>query len=188
MMRVLAVVVAVQAIAISAGLARTSYSPAESDRSPSSGGQLLAGDDDPEGMTPPPPPLPRDDRLRLPARPGNDYSFIQGCWRTDPFRHRPSQALPGISTYCFDANGVGRLDWRVGTTTCSMRAQARFEGTVLRLRDTDTTCNDGTHWFADFLTCQGTSEGAAACSGISYLPNGSVLSTWTVGLHALRQR
>ncbi len=79
---------------------------------------------------------------------------MQGCWRTDPFRHEAGQMQPGISSYCFDASGAGQLEWRRGRTACRTRAQARFEGAVLRLRDADSTCNDGSRWFSDQLVCQ----------------------------------
>ena len=103
----------------------------------------------------PRPARPNDDRLRLPSAPTNDYSFMQGCWRTDPFRHETIQPQPGISSYCFDANGNGQLEWRRGRTACRTRAQSRFDGGgVLRLRDADTTCNDGSHWYADQLVCR----------------------------------
>src|SRR5262249_42775249 len=92
---------------------------------------------------PPPPPPPRtqpnDGKLRLPSAPTNDYSFMQGCWRTDPFRHEVMQSQPGVSSYCFDSSGYGQLEWKRGRTACRTRAQARFEGVTLRLREPDTT-------------------------------------------------
>ncbi|MBV8192177.1 MAG: hypothetical protein JOY64_07440 [Alphaproteobacteria bacterium] len=134
--------------------------------------------------TPPAPPLrnPNDNRLRLPA-PTNDYSFMTGCWRTDPFRHELAQMQPGISSYCFDASGNGQLEWRRGRTACRTRAQARFEGAVLRMRDTDTTCNDGSHWYADQLVCRRGADDVAQCSGASQGAYGPV--SWTVNLHKL---
>ena len=138
---------------------------------------------------PPPSPAqsrrPGDDRLRLPQNPTSDYSFLQGCWRTDPFRHERGQAQPGVSSYCFDANGGGQLEWRRGRTACRTRAQARFEGTVLRLRDADTKCNDGSRWYADQLVCQKGADDVAQCSGSS---RGGAFgpTTWTVNLHKLR--
>src|SRR5207244_2638674 len=66
---------------------------------------------------PQPPPRPPDDKLRIPSAPTNDYSFMQGCWRTDPFQHERGYQ-PGISTYCFDSGGNGRLEWRRGRTAC----------------------------------------------------------------------
>ena len=104
----------------------------------------------PPQAAPQPAPQPRnpgDNRLRLPNAPTNDYSFMQGCWRTDPFRHETLQMQPGVSSYCFDASGAGQLEWRRGRTACRTRAQARFEGAALRLRDADSTCNDGSRWF-----------------------------------------
>jgi hypothetical protein len=121
---------------------------------------------------------PNDDRLRLPA-PTNDYSFMAGCWRTDPFRHEPRQMQPGVSSYCFDANGNGQLEWRRGRT----RAQARFEGSILRVRDGDSTCNDGSRWYADQLVCRRGADDVAQCSGTSHGAFGPV--TWTVNLHKL---
>ena len=132
----------------------------------------------------PRPARPNDDRLRLPSAPTNDYSFMQGCWRTDPFRHETIQPQPGISSYCFDANGNGQLEWRRGRTACRTRAQSRFDGGgVLRLRDADTTCNDGSHWYADQLVCRRGADDVAQCSGTSHGAFGPV--SWTVNLHKL---
>jgi hypothetical protein len=135
---------------------------------------------------PTPPPRqsrPNDDRLRMPPAPSNDYSFMSGCWRTDPFRHEPMQGQPGISSYCFDANGNGQLEWRRGRTACRTRAQARFEGSTLRVRDGDSTCNDGSRWYADQLVCRRGADDVAQCSGASRGAFGPV--TWTVNLHKL---
>lgn len=132
----------------------------------------------------PPPRNPSDNRLRLPNAPTNDYSFMQGCWRTDPFRHETVQMQPGISSYCFDASGAGQLEWRRGRTACRTRAQARFEGAVLRLRDSDSTCNDGSRWFSDQLVCQRGADNVAICSGQSRNAYGAPV-TWSVNLHKL---
>jgi len=126
---------------------------------------------------------PNDNRLRLP-NPTNNYSFMEGCWRTDPFRHELLQPQPGVSSYCFDANGNGQLEWRRGRTACRTRAQARFEGATLRLRDADTTCNDGSRWYADQLICQRGADNVAQCSGSSRGAFGGPVS-WTVNLHKL---
>lgn len=136
----------------------------------------------PAPAPPPRPARPNDDRLRLPA-PTNDYSFMSGCWRTDPFRHEPSQMQPGISSYCFDANGNGQLEWRRGRTACRTQAQARFEGAILRVRDGNSTCNDGSRWYADQLLCRRGADNVAQCSGTSRGAFGPV--TWTVNLHKL---
>ncbi len=140
---------------------------------------------------PPPPPQPKaaprnpnDNRLRLPPAPTNNYSFMEGCWRTDPFRHEAQQMQPGISSYCFDASGNGRLEWRRGRTACRTNAQARFSGAVLALRDSDSTCNDGSRWFADQLNCQRGADNVAQCSGRSRDAYGRLVS-WTVNLHKL---
>jgi hypothetical protein len=130
-----------------------------------------------------PPNYPADNRLRLPPGPTNDYSFMRGCWRTDPFRHETVQLQPGISSYCFNSNGYGQLEWRRGRTACRTSAQARFEGSTLMLRDADTTCNDGSHWFADRLVCQRGAGDVAQCSGNSRGTYGPV--SWSVNLHKL---
>jgi hypothetical protein len=126
---------------------------------------------------------PNDDRLRLPSAPSNDYSFMSGCWRTDPFRHEPMQGQPGVSSYCFDTNGNGQLEWRRGRTACRTRAFARFDGPALRIRDGDSSCNDGSRWFADQLVCHRGADNVALCSGRSQGAFGPV--TWTVNLHKL---
>ncbi len=141
----------------------------------------------PKAPPPAPAPQPRnpaDDRLRLPNAPTNDYSFMQGCWRTDPFRHETAQMQPGVSSYCFDASGAGQLEWRRGRTACRTRAQARFEGAVLRLRDSDSTCNDGSRWFADQLVCRRGADNVAVCSGQSRNAYGAPVR-WSVNLHKL---
>ncbi len=131
----------------------------------------------------PAPTRPNDDRMRLPPNPTNDYSFLSGCWRTDPFRHETAQLQPGVSTYCFDPSGNGQLEWRRGRTACRTRAQARFEGAVLRVRDSDASCNDGSRWYADQLVCRRGADDVAQCSGSSRGAFGPV--TWTVNLHKL---
>jgi hypothetical protein len=143
----------------------------------------------PPKVTPPPAPQPpprnpNDNRLRLPSGPTNNYAFMEGCWRTDPFRHEAVQMQPGISSYCFDASGNGRLEWRRGRTACRTNAQARFSGAVLALRDTDSTCNDGSRWFADQLVCHRGADNVAQCSGNSRDAFGRSIS-WTVNLHKL---
>jgi hypothetical protein len=149
--------------------------------------QVAVAPPPPRPIPAPPPPQPQrnpnDNRLRLPSAPTNDYSFMSGCWRTDPFRHELVQLQPGISSYCFDASGNGQLEWRRGRTACRTRAQARFEGAVLRVRDTDTTCNDGSHWYADQLVCRRGADDVAQCSGASHGASGPV--SWTVNLHKL---
>ncbi len=132
----------------------------------------------------PPPRSPNDGRLRLPTAPTNDYSFLQGCWRTDPFRHELMQPQAGTSTYCFDSSGRGQLEWRRGRTACRTSAQAQFGGSSLRLRDSDARCNDGSHWYADQLVCTRGADNVANCSGASRNAYGSPVQ-WTVNLHKL---
>ncbi len=132
---------------------------------------------------PAPPQAPNDGRLRLPPAPTNDYSFMQGCWRTDPFRHETSQSQAGVSSYCFNSSGSGQLEWRRGRTACRTQAQAHFEGSTLRLRDSDTTCNDGSHWYADQLVCRRGADNVAQCSGTSRGAFGP--TSWQVNLHKI---
>lgn len=136
---------------------------------------------------PPPPPKPPDDgRLRLPKAPTTDLSFLQGCWRTDPFRHHAQQSGPGVSEYCFDANGRGSFVFRRGGMTCRTAAQGRYEGTVLRLRDADTTCSDGTTWYQDRLDCTVGADSVAVCRGEASSGLFGGLNRWTVNLHRVR--
>jgi hypothetical protein len=137
--------------------------------------------------TPPPPPpqpqRPSDGRLRIPTAPTNDFSFMAGCWRTDPFKHETVQMQSGVSSYCFDANGNGSLEWRRGRTACRTRARAVFNGPNLALRDQDTTCNDGSHWYADQLVCRRGNDNVADCFGRSQGAYGPV--SWIVNLHRI---
>jgi hypothetical protein len=130
---------------------------------------------------PPQPQRPNDGRMRMPSGPTNDFSFMAGCWRTEPFRHESNQRQPGITSYCFDANGNGSMEWRRGRTACRTRARAVFNGPNLALRDQDTTCNDGSHWYADQLVCRRGSDNVADCSGRSQGAYGPV--SWSTNLH-----
>jgi hypothetical protein len=51
------------------------------------------------------------------------------------------------------------------------------------LRDADTTCNDGSRWYADQLLCRRGADDVAQCSGTSRSAFGPV--SWTVNLHKL---
>jgi hypothetical protein len=119
--------------------------------------------------------------MRLPSAPTSDFSFMQGCWRTDPFKHETIQITPGVSSYCFDASGNGSLEWRRGRTACRTRAHAVFNGPNLALRDQDTTCNDGSHWYADQLVCRRGADNVADCYGRSQGAYGP--AAWIVNLH-----
>ncbi|HEX2886628.1 MAG TPA: hypothetical protein VHP59_09360, partial [Vineibacter terrae] len=120
---------------------------------------------------------PSDGRMRMPATPSNDYSFLKGCWRTDFFKHSPSH-VGGTSTYCFDADGRGTLTFRRSTgETCRAPATARFSGSTLRIVDSDTRCSDGSRWFADYLDCRSQPDNVARCSGQSQM------NRWSVNLH-----
>ena len=131
----------------------------------------------------PAPPRPSDGRMRMPSAPTNDFSFMQGCWRTDPFKHEAVQLQPGVSSYCFDSSGNGSLEWRRGRTACRTRARAVFNGPNLALRDQDTTCNDGSHWYADQLVCRRGANDVADCYGRSQGAFGP--TSWIVNLHRI---
>ena len=119
----------------------------------------------------------------MPTAPTSDFSFMAGCWRTDPFKHERIQTQMGVSSYCFDANGNGSLEWRRGRTACRTRARAVFNGPNLALRDQDTTCNDGSHWYADQLTCRRGADNVADCQGYSRGAFGP--TSWIVNLHRI---
>jgi len=137
----------------------------------------------PAPAPPPAPQRPSDGRMRLPSAPTRDFSFMQGCWRTDPFKHERIQMQPGVSAYCFDASGNGSLEWKRGRTACRTRAHAVFNGPDLALRDQDTTCNDGSHWYADQLVCRRGANDVADCYGRSQGAFGP--TSWIVNLHRI---
>jgi hypothetical protein len=133
---------------------------------------------------PPQPQYPSDGKMRMPTAPTRDFSFMAGCWRTDPFKHEPMQMQMGVSRYCFDASGYGSLEWRRGRTACRTSAHAVFNGPNLALRDQDTTCNDGSHWYADQLVCRRGADNVADCEGYSRGAFGP--TSWLVNLHRIR--
>lgn len=137
----------------------------------------------PKPAPPPQPQRPPDGKMRMPSTPTNDFSFMAGCWRTDPFKHEVNQGQMGVSSYCFDSNGNGSLEWRRGRTACRTRARAAFNGPSLALRDQDTTCNDGSHWYADQLVCRRGADNVADCYGRSQGAYGPV--SWIVNLHRI---
>ncbi|HJQ56010.1 MAG TPA: SrfA family protein [Vineibacter sp.] len=126
---------------------------------------------------PEPPPKPPDDRMRMPTAPTNDYSFLQGCWRTDSFKHGP-RIPPGYATYCFDGNGRGSMVFRFDDgTTCRAPATARFAGGTLRVVDADSTCSPQGQWAQDRLDC------TAGAGGVAYCRGENRTERWTVNLH-----
>lgn len=128
----------------------------------------------------PPKPPPGDDRLRMPKAPTNDYSFLQGCWRTDTFKHGP-QIRPGYATYCFDGRGNGSMEFRFDNgVTCRAPATARFNGGQLAVTDADASCSPRGRWAQDHLYCQPGADGVANCSGSNRTER------WTVNLHRVR--
>ncbi|QQS11706.1 MAG: hypothetical protein IPK81_19400 [Rhodospirillales bacterium] len=131
---------------------------------------------------PPEPPKPPDDRMRMPKAPTNDYSFLQGCWRTDTFKHGP-RVPAGFALYCFDANGRGTMEFRfVDGTVCRAPATARYAGGgALRIVDADTTCNPRGSWAQDRLDCTPGAGGVADCRGENRTER------WNVALHRVGQ-
>jgi hypothetical protein len=111
---------------------------------------------------------------------------MEGCWRTDPFRHRRDQPEPGVSTYCFDRNGRGSLDFRVEGRSCRAPAQAQYApDATLRIVDSDTRCSDGSPWAADHLDCRASAGGVASCHGDSRHPLTGRPEEWSVNLHRI---
>src|SRR4029079_5216708 len=78
----------------------------------------------------PPPQQPSDGRMRIPSAPTHDFSFMKGCWRTDPFKHERTQTQVGVSSYCFDSNGNGSLEWRCRRTGSRTPARAQLTGST----------------------------------------------------------
>ena len=62
-------------------------------------------------------------------------------------------------------------------------ARAVFNGPNLALRDQDTTCNDGSHWYADQLVCRRGADNVADCQGYSQGAFGP--TSWLVNLHRI---
>lgn len=140
----------------------------------------------PAAPGPSPAPPPPEPELKLPPKPTGEFAFLKGCWQTDPYKHQPTDQT-GISTYCFEENGAGQLEYtRVDEPghSCRARVTATFEGQVLRIRDSDTKCSDGSDWYADVLDCQRGANDVAECSGQSATPQGP--HRWTVKLHRVR--
>jgi hypothetical protein len=121
----------------------------------------------------------------LPNGPTRDLSFLQGCWRTDRYRH-PTDSEDGVSRYCFDAQGHGSFEYRSGGVTCRSGAQARYDGNILRLDDADSRCSDGSDWSADHLVCHAGADGVADCGGEA-APGGRQ-QRWHVNLHRAEAR
>ncbi|MFI4999465.1 MAG: hypothetical protein ACHQK9_06260 [Reyranellales bacterium] len=138
--------------------------------------QLPRDDSAPPPTAPPPASAP-------PASPAVDMSFLKGCWRSDPFKRTPDEAA-GVSTYCFDADGRGQLQFTRPSQPdyfCRTPAQAALEDNTLHLRDSDSRCSDGSAWYADNLQCRPPVGDVAECSGQTSTPSGA--ETWTVRLH-----
>jgi hypothetical protein len=125
-------------------------------------------------------PVPESTMLKLPDGPSTDLSFIQGCWRTEPFKHKPSQNNPSISTYCFDQNGKGWLE-NSQNLFCRPAAEARYVGNELTINDSD--CPPS--WFADHLICRRDVDGTALCRGEAQIP-GQPPHQWTVRMQRMR--
>jgi hypothetical protein len=103
--------------------------------------------------------------LRLPRDATADVAFLDGCWHTDLFRYGPPNTS-GVTTYCFDDKGAGRLLYRRVSDPsyfCSGAAQARYEGQSLHITNTDTSCTDGDRSYPATLDCVQSADGAAQC-------------------------
>lgn len=112
--------------------------------------------------------------------------FAAGCWRTEPFKHSPT-SQPGISQYCFDANGKGNMIFyreKLGQT-CGAFATIRRDGEVLRIDDSDSRCvrqgKDAGPWYADHLICRPDAGGVIICQGQSTIAG--KVDRWRVRLH-----
>jgi len=120
--------------------------------------------------------------MRLPPGGGTDTEFAMGCWRTDPFRHRPG-VPPGISQYCFDRTGTGNLVFyrEAQGEICSAFATISRSGNRIRISDSDSRCSVGQRdvgpWYADHLDCMPDPNGVIMCQGRSQGAN------WTVRLY-----
>jgi hypothetical protein len=128
-------------------------------------------------------PLPATPVLKLPPDATADVAFIEGCWHTDLFRYGAA-ITSGVTTYCFDDKGAGRLLYRrVGAPEyfCRGPAQARYEGSLLHITNTDTACTDGDRSYPEAFDCVKAADGAAQCSGKSSSAGGK--EAWTVHLH-----
>jgi hypothetical protein len=103
--------------------------------------------------------------LKLPPDASAPAAFMDGCWRTDLFQ--PSAASKqGVVTYCFDANGIGRLLFRrleQSTYSCSGPAAVRYEGQQLHITTPDTRCSDGDRSFPTTLDCVKAADRTAQC-------------------------
>lgn len=115
----------------------------------------------------------------------NDLSFLDGCWQSTPFRHTADQREPGVSVYCFNELGWGGLTWSRSDATCQTPARAQFlPGGGMRIVDTDTTCSDGSRWYADHVDCEN-QGGVAVCQGWYQEPTGQVFR-WNYTLRKIR--
>ncbi|HZP75583.1 MAG TPA: hypothetical protein VFB45_05520 [Pseudolabrys sp.] len=107
----------------------------------------------------------------MPTQPTRDFSFLQGCWRTD--RYKEWAQAPGYvyQRLCFDEHGQGTMTAVVldngGSIvrTCGSHAVARYEGAKLAFANRPKICSDGHRAAGDHLDCTQGSEGLAFCSG-----------------------
>ena len=102
--------------------------------------------------------------LSLPDTPPADLSLLKGCWRTDVFQQAQH---PGTTTYCFDEKGAGRFLYTHQDQVdyfCRGPAQAAYEGSVLHLTGSNTSCSDGATQAPNALDCRASGE-AADCTG-----------------------
>ena len=129
-------------------------------------------------------PPPATEPLRLPGQPTEDLAFLKGCWRTDVFQY---EQQAGLSTWCFDGKGVGRfLYTRVNQPNffCHARAQAGYEGQVLKLHSLAASCSDGSSLSLEYLACNPAGDQTARCDG-NPSPQ-SPAGGWIVRLYKVR--
>lgn len=118
--------------------------------------------------------------LKLPQQSSANVAFLEGCWHTDLFRYGTA-STSGVTTYCFDDKGAGRLLYRRVSDPgyfCRGPVQARYEGQLLHIANTDTSCTDGDRSFPVTLDCVKAADGTAQCGS----------EAWTVQLHFIGAR
>jgi hypothetical protein len=118
--------------------------------------------------------------LRLPALSGADTAFLDGCWHTDLFRYGEAKTA-GVTTYCFDGKGSGRLLYRRVSDAsyfCRGPAEATYDGQTLHITHPDTGCTESDRAFPTALDCASANDGTAECRG----------QAWTVRLHYVGAR
>ncbi len=109
---------------------------------------------------------------------------MQGCWRTDPFRHETMQVDAGHIVLLLRFIGYGQARMAAGPHRLphARPGALRWTGTAAarRRQRPATTCS---HWYADQLICQRGADNVAQCSGTSRGALGP--TSWQVNLHKI---